>query len=85
MVKLSGLGHAIGDVLEHGGRKIAKVAEAPGTRKGFASLLGLGAAGGVFLGIRGLFGNVGEWVGDNPVESLAIGGVIVYVLVLRSS
>jgi hypothetical protein len=85
MVNLTGLGHAIGDVFEHGGRKIAKVAEAPGTRKGFTSLLGVGEAGGVFLGIRGLFGGVGEWVGDHPVESVAIGGVIVYVIMLRSS
>jgi uncharacterized membrane protein len=50
---------------------VAKVAEAPGTRKGFTSLLGVRAAGGVFPGIRGLFGGVGEWVGDHPVESVA--------------
>mmetsp|Transcript_34775 Transcript_34775/g.110623 ORF Transcript_34775/g.110623 Transcript_34775/m.110623 type:complete len:84 (-) Transcript_34775:40-291(-) len=52
-MKLSGIGHAIGDVFEHTGRKISKVAEAPGTRKGFKfkSLLGVGAAGGVFYGV----------------------------------
>jgi hypothetical protein len=84
MVKLSGIGHAIGDVFEHAGRKVTKVAEAPGTRKGFKSLLGVGAAGGVFVGISSMFGGATKWVEENPVKSIVIGGVVVYVVVVRS-
>lgn len=83
-MKLSGIGHAIGDVFEHTGRKITKVAEAPGTRKGFKSLLGLGAAGGVFYGVTNMFGATGKWVQDNPVKALAIGGAAVYVVSRRA-
>ena len=82
-MKISGIGHAIGDVFEHGGRKVAKVAESPGTRKGFKSLLGVGATGGVFVGITNVFGGVTKWAGEHPVESLVIGGAVVYVVVLR--
>jgi hypothetical protein len=83
MVKLSGIGHAIGEVTHEVGRRTAKIAESPGTRKGFKSLLGIGVAGGVFEGVQGLFGTVEDFAKENPVVSIAIAGGVVYVVFLR--
>jgi hypothetical protein len=38
----------------------------------------------VFVGFSGMFGGATKWVGENSVKSVVIGGVVVYVVVVRS-
>lgn len=78
-----GIGHAIGEVTHDIGRKVTRIAEAPGTRKGFKSLLGLGVAGGVFEGVQGLFTSAETFASNNPLMAVVVIGGVVYVVFLR--